>query len=137
MFVNYLYHITRAENLNSILENGLGAYAGNGINMDLAVSNKVYTLDYDPLPFILKTHPIITNIDAEKNYIVYLICNLLLYRSPIIDLAIIKINVQMLDKQKLVKDPHPQEKFVYIYYGVIPEVCFTYDLLEFHKSNVS
>jgi len=134
MFVSYLYHITRAENINSILEFGLGAVAGNGINMEQAVSNKVYTLDFDPIPFIQKTCEINDLIDAEKNYIVNLIIDLLMYRSMIVEIAVIKINTQMLDKHKLVKDNHPNEKFVYIYYGIIPSVAFTYNLFLAHKS---
>jgi hypothetical protein len=131
MFVGYLYHITRAENINSILEYGLGAIAGNGINKELGVSGKVYSICFDPIPYILNINPISSDEDYEKKYIVDLICRLLMYNQLSVHIAVIKINVQMLDKFKLIKEPN--EKYVYIYFDFINPVAFTYDFFNVNR----
>ena len=113
MYIRYLYHLTKENNLNSIMEYGLGAHAGDGINLVQATFLKVYMVCFDPMPYLNGKIPN-RDEERERKYIIDLICRLLLNRDDFINLVVIKINLNQLPTERLIKDPHPNEKFVYI-----------------------
>ena len=135
MFYPTLYHITRQTNLESILEYGLGALCGEGINMEKGRSGNVFTIYLDPMPYIQGYQPQ-TDTEREQRYIVFLICKLLMYRDEFADLTVITINANKLDQRLIERDPNPHDRLVCIYQGIISPLVFKYQNIRVCKTDL-
>jgi len=110
----YLYHITHIDNLESILEYGLGAFAGKGIDLEDAKSGIVYLLEFDPT-YVIK------NIECSNADIV---CDIipLIMGMEINNFIVIQVDGDCITEGEIIRD----EPLVYRFHGVIPRECFDY-----------
>jgi hypothetical protein len=51
----YLYHLTNSVNIYSIIQYGLGAKAGRGIDLHLSQKDKIYFIDFNPEIYLYQT----------------------------------------------------------------------------------
>lgn len=110
----FLYHITHIDNLESILEFGLGAFAGKGIDQDNAKSGMVYLLEFDPTD-------ILKNINCKDAEIVCTIIELIL-GMELNNFVVIQVDGDCITEGEI----HRDEPLVFKYIGVIPRECFDY-----------
>lgn len=130
----YLYHITNYENIYSIIQYGLGAKAGKGINLELAKKGKVYTIDFDPEYYLKESLMDLNN--EQQNHVEFLlrICLLLTLNCTYVKFCILRINTESLELRNLFKDI---EEFVYIYEGIVDDYSISvYEMIDTEKINL-
>ena len=126
----FVYHVTKLSNLNSILETGLGAKIGQGIDQERAKMNMSYSLNYNPYHQIYTKNQ---NYNKEKSSLFKLILHLCLGALDTVDIAIIKIDTSSISKNFII-DKSEQENLVVIYKGIIDPKHFS-SILCFHLSD--
>ena len=127
----YLYHITNSVNIYSIIQYGLGAKKGKGIDLHLSQKDKIYFIDFDPETYLRQT--LYTIDEKQKLHLELLlrICTLIAFDCKYLKFCIIKINTNNIDKSRLVKT---EEDFIFIYYGTIEEYDIsTYEMIDSNK----
>jgi hypothetical protein len=127
----YLYHITNSANIYSIIQYGLGAKIGKGIDLHLSQKDKIYSIDFDPEIYFRETLYTMNETQKSQLELLLRICILIAFDSKYLKFCIIKINTDDIDKTRLVKT---EEDFIFIYYGKIEEYDISgYEMIDSNK----
>jgi hypothetical protein len=125
---NFLYHITCKSNMESIIEKGLGAVKGKGIDWKNGQQGVTYFIDFNPNLFLSREYnqSSETNLTQDQEEMVLLLVGLLMNRKNFIAVSVVKVSTNDLDITRLRIDP--ADAYVYVYNGVIKN--FTYKCYE-------
>jgi len=138
----YLYHLTNYMNIYSIIQYGLGAKIGKGIDLHLSQKDKIYFIDFDPEIYLRQSLDPLDEKQKSQLELLLRICLLISFDCKYLKFCIIKINTEDIDKTRLLRrdqdivsgNVKSEEDFVYIYYGTIKEYdIFIYEMIDSNK----
>ncbi len=128
----YIYHFTLLSNLKSILDTGLGAKIGKGIDLEKAKLNMVYALNFDP--YVYFDFPTLeTNEQVNQDNLLRLLVHMLLGPSETQDIAILKVDTKDLSEKNFTSE---ENNNAVLYTGVIPSK-YIVSYACFHLSEIS
>ncbi len=123
-FPKELYHITVYDNFHSIMDLGLGAIAGKGIDWKNAKARRVYFIDFDPYSFLDGND----NLDSEQSSNLIDILGTILGNKNITRIALFTVESRDLYSTNLRRDI--KNTCDWIYDGVIHPDKLSYNIFE-------